>query len=171
MSTRVKLLEACVRSRLIFGVQAWELSLSELKKIEVIWHGFLRKMVTNGYRRKNVPDEYLQAKKLNSNPPEPENLDWSYVYSNSDLEKITKTRGISNFCKCQRLKYIAHLSRLPNDSFQKQVLFSTNRKKYARDRWKKLEEELPIATFQLQNLMQNKNEFSSFLDKLYGGTL
>ena len=169
MSTRVKLLEACVRSRLIFGVQAWELSLSELKKIEVIWHGFLRKMVTNGYRRKNVPDEYLQAKKLNLNPPEPEN--WSFVYSNNDLEKITKTAGISNFCKSQHLEYIAHVSRRTNDSFQKQVIFATNRKKYARDRWKKLEKELPIATFQLQSLMQDKTEFSSFLNNLYGGTL
>ena len=63
MSIRVKILEACVRSRLLYSAQSWELTASELNKIESIWHGFLRKMITNGFKRKNVPKDYLKARK------------------------------------------------------------------------------------------------------------
>ena len=55
MSTRVKFLEACIRMRLLYSVQSWDLSAEELRKIESIWHNFLRKMVKNGFKRKNVP--------------------------------------------------------------------------------------------------------------------
>ena len=33
MSTRIKILEACVRSRLLYRAQSWELSASEINKI------------------------------------------------------------------------------------------------------------------------------------------
>ena len=167
MSTRTKILEACVRSRLLYSVQAWELSVKELRKIETIWHNFLRKMITNGFKRKNVPLAYLKAKRSNPDTPKPDDLDWSYVFSNDQLEQITKTSSISNFCKTQHLKYIAHVTRLTNDSLQKQILFSYDHKKFARDRWLKFEKELNISRGQLQALMQNKKEFTSFLNNLY----
>ena len=63
MSSRIKILEACVRSRLLYSAQSLELTSSELNKLETIWHGFLRKMVANGFKRKNVPVEYLKARK------------------------------------------------------------------------------------------------------------
>ena len=63
MSTRVKILEACVRSRLLYSAQSWELSASELRKLETIWHGFLRKMINNGFKRKNVPQGIFISKK------------------------------------------------------------------------------------------------------------
>ena len=63
LASRVIMLEACVRSRLLYSAQSWELSAKELSKIETIWHGFLRKMVVNGFKRKNVPAEYLKARK------------------------------------------------------------------------------------------------------------
>ena len=53
MSTRVKFLEACVRSRLLYSVQTWDMKVHEKLKIETVWHGFLRKMVSNGYKRKS----------------------------------------------------------------------------------------------------------------------
>ena len=43
MTTRTQILEACISSRLLYSVQAWELSSRELNKIESIWHNFLRK--------------------------------------------------------------------------------------------------------------------------------
>ena len=67
MSTRVKILEACVSSRLLYSAQSWELSASELRKLETIWHGFLRKVINNGFERKNVPKEYLLARKKAKN--------------------------------------------------------------------------------------------------------
>ena len=44
MSTRIKLLEACVRSRLLYSCQSWDLLASEVTKLESIWHGFLREL-------------------------------------------------------------------------------------------------------------------------------
>ena len=167
MSSRIKILEACVRSRLLYSAQSWELTASELNKLETIWHGFLRKMVTNGFKRKNVPVEYLKArkdaKKSNVTVPEPDDLNWSFVYNNSQIRKITKTKNITNFCKMQHLKYIAHVTRLDNGSFQKQLLFSCQHKKYSRDRWPKIEKDLGVCKMQIQKTMQNKKEFMSLL--------
>ena len=97
----------------------------------------------------------------------PDDLDWSYVFSNAKLMEISKTLGNAGFCKSQHMKYIAHVTRLGNDSFQKQILFATNYKKYARDRWLKLEKELNISKIQILNMMQNKNEFTSLLKTIY----
>ena len=167
MSTRIKLLEACVRSRLLYSCQSWDLAASELRKLESIWHGFLRKMVTNGFKRKHVPPEYLKArkkaKKSKSTIPEPEGLDWAYIFTNEKLRKISKTKNITSFCKIQHLKYIAHVTRLENFSLQKQLLFTTNHKKYSRDVWVKIEKDLNITKMQIQKLMLNKKEFMSLL--------
>ena len=82
MSTRSKILEACVCSRLLYSVQSWELSANDLMKLESIWHSFLRKMVRNGFKHKNVPPEYLESlKKLKKSGrqnevPIPYDLDW-----------------------------------------------------------------------------------------------
>ena len=57
MSTRSNILEACIRSRLLYSVLAWELSGQELRKIESIWCNFLRKTVVNGFKHKNVPSD------------------------------------------------------------------------------------------------------------------
>ena len=76
--SRIKIVEACVCSRLMYSAQSWRLSASELRKLETIWHGFLRKMITNGFKRKNVPLEYLksrkEAKKSNTTVLEPDDL-------------------------------------------------------------------------------------------------
>ena len=106
-------------------------------------------MVANGYKRKNVPAEYLKAKKAAKKSgeivEEPDDLDWAYFYDNTTLRKITNTTNISSFCKIQHLKYLAHVTRLENSSLQKQLLFSTTKKKYARDPWLKAEKELNIS--------------------------
>ena len=172
MSVRTNLLEACVRSRLVYSVQARDLTAEELKKIESIWFSFLRKMVVNGFKRKNVPQEYLkalkQSKKRSNDPPVPKpvDLDWAYIFSNERLQEITKTKDISNFCKSQHMRYIAHVTRLDNDALQKQILFSTNHKKYTRDRWIKLEKELSLSKMQIQKMMQNKKQFTSLVKKI-----
>ena len=132
-------------------------------------------MVVNGFKRRNVPPEYLKALKRSKqnkkdaqpNVPKPDDLDWSYVYSNKQLKEITKTADISNFCKSQHLRYVAHVTRLENNSFQKQILFTKDHKKYARDRWLKIEKELNITKIQIQNMMQNKKEFTSLLKHTY----
>ena len=135
------MLEACVRSRLLYSAQSWELTAAELNKIESIWHSFLRKMISNGFKRKNVPTEYLKARKkakskdAKQNVPKPDDLDWSYVYTNKQLETITKTTKITDFCKIQHYKYVAHVTRLENNSLKKQILFTCEHQQYSRDRW------------------------------------
>ena len=122
ISSCVMILEACVRSHLLYSAQSWELTASELNKLETIWHGFLRKIVANGFKHKNVLVEYLKeskdAKKSNVTVPEPDDLNWSFVYNNSQLQTKTKTKNITMFCKIQHLKYIAHVTRLDNGSFK-----------------------------------------------------
>ena len=48
---RLKMLEACVRSRLLHAVQACRLSAQNMDKLEVIWMGFLRRIVKGGFKR------------------------------------------------------------------------------------------------------------------------
>ena len=129
MPSRIKILEACVRSRLLYSAQSQELSASELRKLESTCHGFLRKMITNRFKRKNDPLEYLksikEAKKSNTTVPESGDLNWAHV-------------------------------RLDNFSFQKQLLFSCEHKKYSRDRWVKMEKEQNISKMQIHRMMQKQ---------------
>ena len=71
-------------------------------------------MITNGFKWKNVPLEYLklrkEAKKSNTTVHEPDDLNWAYVFNNEKL------RTINNMCKTQHLKYVAHATRLGNFS-------------------------------------------------------
>ena len=107
------------------------------------------------------------AKKSGEIVEEPDDLDWAYFYDNTTLRKITNTTNISSFCKIQHLKYLAHVTRLENSSLQKQFLFATTKKKYARDPWLKAEKELNISKMQIQKEMQNKTKFMSLLHLVY----
>ena len=40
LSTRVKFLEACVRSPLLYSVQVWQLGAKDMQKLETVWCGF-----------------------------------------------------------------------------------------------------------------------------------
>ena len=57
-------------------------------------------MVSNGYKRENVPPEYLKAKKAikktGDTVPE-QGLDWTYVFDNDMLNGVTKTASNSSF--------------------------------------------------------------------------
>ena len=156
LSTRMKFLEACVRSRLLYSVQAWQLNAKEMQKLESVWSGFLRRMVKGGFIRKNAP----KNKKDKSIPEE--EIDWSFKLSNDDIRKITKTSEIKDFCEIQHLKYIAHVTRMGNDSLQKQFLFSTS----SNNRWHKLSNLTGIDETQLRRKMFDKKEFPRLLSNL-----
>ena len=70
----------------------------------------------------------------------------------------------------QHLRYVAHVTRLDNNSFQKQLLFSTDHRKSSRNRWIKMKKDLNISTMQIQKMMQNKKE-SFTLSNFYVRTL
>ena len=44
-----------------------------------------RKMIANGFKHKNVPITYLKAKRSNPDTQEPDDLVWSYVFTNNQL--------------------------------------------------------------------------------------
>ena len=52
MHSRMHFLEACIQSRLIYSIQACSLTAQEVNKLEVIWHGFLRRIVRNVLQEK-----------------------------------------------------------------------------------------------------------------------
>ena len=158
LSTRIKFLEACVRSRLLYSVQAWQLNASEMKKLESIWHGFLRRMVKGGFKRKNAP------KNKNDNSIPPEEVDWSFVLSNEKIRKITNTTEINHFCHIQHLKYIAHVSRLSNECLQKQLLFADS--SHSSRRWGKLSKLTGIDEIQLRRTMRDRKKFLQLLSHI-----
>ena len=86
-------------------------------------------MVKGGFSRRNAPKN-----KKDKLIPE-EEIDWSYKLSNEKIREITKTNGIKLFCDMQHFKYIAHVTRLENNSLQKQFLFS-EASKGSSNRWK-----------------------------------
>ena len=81
-------------------------------------------MIKDWTKRSNVSIEYSKDVKISkqsndeneANTAVPNDLDWSYVFSNERLRTITKTSSIANFCKKQHLYCIAHITRLGNDS-------------------------------------------------------
>ena len=128
LSTRVKFLEACVRSRLLYSVQAWQLGAEEMPKLESVWSGFLRCLVKGGVSRKNAPKN-----KNDKSIPEGE-VDWSFKLSNEAIREITKTTDI-NFCEMQHLKYTLLVSRVVKTFLFCDTLKSASRK------WKSFQNE------------------------------
>ena len=153
------------------------LNASETTKLESIWMNFLRRLVRKGFERENVPQSRRRTRSRTSRSSrssqsepiendEEEDIDWRFKLTNENILSITKSEPISKFCFGQHLKYIAHITRLPNSSVQKQLLFRTNKKRYARDPWRKYEQVTGISKTQLQREMQNKQQFMSFLDDI-----
>ena len=66
-----------------------------------------------------------RSKKSKQDVPVPDDLDWSFVYSNDQLRTITKTSNIAIFCKMRYFTYVAHFTRLGNDYLKKQILFTS----------------------------------------------
>ena len=162
LKIRVRYLEACVRSRLLYSVQSWHLSASDLNKIEIIWNGFLRRLVKGGFKRRDVPQNRIERQVRVENN---EALDWAYQITNEHLKKITNTTSIKSFCQIQNLKYIAHITRLENNALQKQFLFS-NQRPGTQCRWKKMSSLLGIDESQIRSSMQRSPEFLRLLDRV-----
>ena len=81
MWVRVQILEATVRPRLLYLVQAWSLQARERDRLNSIWMGFLRHMVRGGFQRRDRA-----------------NNDSAMKYSNYRILAITNTTKIHNFC-------------------------------------------------------------------------
>ena len=149
LSIRKKLLEASVRPRLTYATQSWKPSEGEINKLEACWCSFLRRMVKGGFRKK---------------PADGNDINFSLVYTNQDLLRITKCHPIRDFINTQHLKYIAHVCRRPNTNLTKLSLFIIPKSSYYRNPWIKISKLLGgIAIEQVRREMQSKTGFFRLL--------
>lgn len=119
LATRIRLLNALVRSRLAYGCHAWRPTQSELNKLECTYNRFLRSMIFKGFDRKNPPTS------IETDSEEEENIDadWGYVVNNTQLYEIVNTPTISEYFSHQQLKWISHVIRRENSNPCKQLTF------------------------------------------------
>ena len=132
-------------------------------------------MIEDGFKRRNVTIQCCKEverstksqNEMEADTATPNDLDWSYIFSNDRLRTITKTLNIAIFCKKQHIQYIALTTRLGNNALQKGLLFTVDHQIHARDRWLKCENELNITNGQILKIMQSKTEFLSLLNRIY----
>ena len=143
-----------MRPRLTYATQAWRPSEDEFKKLEACWCGFLRRMVKGGFRRK--PTE------------EGSDTNFSLVYTNTDILRITKCQTLRDFINNQYLKYTAHVCRRPNTNLTKLSLFMIPKITYYRDPWVNISKLLGgISINQAKRETQSKCGFFRLLAKNY----
>ena len=152
MGTRRKLIEACVRSRLVYGTQACFPLEKEMKKLESCWTQNLRYMVKGGWARKGEEDD----------------SDYRFIYRNSEIEKIVGSLPLRHFVEKQHLKYIAHVCRGPNTSITKKLLFSKPTRTHYRDPWTRIAKYLNLSIEQAKAATQSRGGFNGILRVLYG---
>ena len=85
----------------------------------------------------------------------------------TDIFRLTCSGPIRTFSHIQHLKFVAHITRLPNSALQNQVLFVTNKKPYVRDPWKN-NVETGLSKIQLQKEMQDKTRFLLMVEMILG---
>ena len=149
IQTRRKMLEACVRSRLTYGLQACYPKESEMKKLESCWVGFMRRMVRGGWKRR-----------------EPENEDeeeYSFVYTNERIRGIIQAMPLRSFIEAQYLKYIGHVCRSTNSNLTKIMLFAQPSRRYFRDPWIRISRLLGVSSDQSKMLTQTRTEFAALI--------
>ena len=124
LSTWVKFLTACVRSRLTYSIQACNLNVSQMSKLESTWMNLLRKLVRNGFQRVNVSPSRRRVNRSHINPQrsqstiDDDDVDWRFKLNNMDMFHLTCSGPIRTFNHIQHLKFLAHITRLPNAALQ-----------------------------------------------------
>ena len=118
---------------------------SQISKLEVVWCRLLRRMVNRGFKRRE---------------------DYSMVFTNSDIYRITGAESIENYLRKQQLRWVGHVCRMCNSSFQKRLLFSDTAK-FKTDLWIKLEKISNLDRSQLRRLMMDRPNFSSWLKSYF----
>ena len=156
LRTRRKLLEACVRSRLTYGTQAWYPREHELKRLEACWHEMLRSMVRGGWSRKQ--------------PENPDEEGYAFKCTNEKIQHILKTTPLRDYINMQYLKYVGHVCRMSNNAIPKKMLFATSQRKCYRDPWIKISELLGMSPDQAKKSTQSRNEYNELLRQRFSST-
>ena len=105
LSTRVLVLNSLVRSRLTYSCQTWNVSQAQMKRLNSVYVGMLRRLVRNGCRTS----------------------EYKYILSNDDILRICHTEDIPTFVARQQSSYLGHLARQSNSCLTKRLLFNDDR--------------------------------------------
>ena len=103
-------------------------------------------MVKGGWKRKNVDEG-----------------EYSFQYTNQQVQDIVQTVPLREFIHAQYLRYIAHVCRQENSSITKKLLFAKASKKYFRDPWLKIAGILGVSVEQAKKETQNKHKFAELV--------
>ena len=106
LNTRVKILNALVRSRLSYGCQTWTLNLEQKNKINSFYCGLLRRMVRGGFKRKEDS--------------------MAFQRSNKDILEVCKTEEMTSFIARQQKCFLAHIIRRADDTLVKSLTFNSD---------------------------------------------
>ena len=96
--------------------------------------------------------------------PSEGDINFSLVYTNDDLLRITKCQPLRDVINSQYLKYIAHVCRRPNTNLTKLSLFIIPKSSYYRNPWIKISNLLGGITIeQAKRETQSKTGFLRLL--------
>ena len=134
MSTRLRFFEVYVRSRLVYCAETWAPSKAQIDRVEAGQMKMLREMVRGGTAHRTTRARIKELKKAASDATSDDEserflaqIDYGMKNSNADIYSITKAMPITEYVERQKAKWIAHLCRMSNSTYGKQLLFCTNR--------------------------------------------
>ena len=147
--TRKKLLEACVLSRLTYGLQACYPNEAQMKKLEACWSKMLRSMIRGGWRRIAPENEDIEQ--------------FRFFFMNERIETLMRTVPLRKYINGQYVKYIGHVCRLDNYCLAKKMMFAVPTQRYYRDPWAKISEMLDVSVNQTKRMTQSRSEFAGLI--------
>ena len=106
LTTRVKVFNSLVRSRLTYSCQTWTLTKRQVSRINSAYVSMLRRIVRGGFRRKEES--------------------YHYELSNIDIIQKCKTEDILKFVARQQRNFMAHIIRSENSRMTKRILFNND---------------------------------------------
>ena len=86
--------------------------------------------------------------------------DFSFIYSNQQLQNIVRTAPLRNIIHAQHLRYIGHVCRTQNTNLTKKMLFAKPQRKNYRDPWPKYADLLSISIHQMKKLTQSRSDLA-----------
>ena len=104
LTTRAKILNTLVRSRLTHSSQTWTITRRQADHLNSVYILMLRKMVRGGFRRKEGT--------------------YHYVLTNKEILKQCKTDSLHQYIDLIRRRFVAHVIRGDNDRITKRLLFN-----------------------------------------------
>ena len=111
IALRILFLNAMVRSRLTYSCQTWNLSVKQSDRLNVVYRGFLRRMMKGGFRRKTGSDQEET---------------FHYRYTNENVHSICKTIDVCEFIQDQQRKYTYHIIRSDWNNSTKKLMFNAD---------------------------------------------